>query len=47
MLLSSVITASLYGRREFWVAEARDMNSRRTIVRQVGVMCDKETDFTG
>jgi len=31
MLLSSVITASLYGRREFWVAEARDMKSRRTI----------------
>jgi hypothetical protein len=31
MLLSSVITASLYDRREFWIAEARDMKGRRIV----------------
>ena len=31
MLLSSVITASLYDRREFWIAEGRYMKGRRII----------------
>lgn len=31
MLLSGVITASLYDRREFWIAEARDMKGRRIV----------------
>jgi hypothetical protein len=31
MLLSSVVTASLYDRREVWLTEARDMNGRRIV----------------
>ena len=31
MLLSSVVTASLYDRREVWITEARDMKGRRMV----------------
>jgi hypothetical protein len=31
MLLSSVVTASLYDRREVWITEARDMKGRRIV----------------